>query len=64
MEKYSCEPESFSACHNNHCDIFVENDSYPFPNNEQKTECIINITANPIIILFQRHIIIDCPIFL
>jgi len=51
------------------CDVIAEEDAYPFPPKDGfeylglKIGCLSDISANPIIILYQRDTSIYCPIF-
>lgn len=63
-------PDSYGAMVNyDNTDYELEEDYHPFPRTiiedyNKKTGCVVDITANPNIELFQRGDVIICPIFL
>ena len=64
MQRVFCRTDSYTAEMHDCCDMISLDDCYPFPNGEQKVGCLIDIIANPIVILYQRDISIYCPIFI
>lgn len=64
MYKLTCNSDSYMAMLHDGCDVITEEDAHPFPDYGMKVGCLIDILANPIIILYQREVSIYCPIFL